>query len=356
MGKDELGRGKDADKELSWFKMTGWYNLRSTILLLEGLTIFIVAAYFNSFVAANPLNLGAFTALMVILVLSAWFLQSVMLRRFISKWVTLLVFMSAYITGCSFGQNYFIARVEYWGSTAKQYLHAIQVNLERYAADNEGHYPPYLIGGDNSSGDSIDPLVRGGYMDSYPRSAAMYDGYPFNRQTFSFIRSCFPWTLRTSYLYGLPGDIEWLQKEFQDPYGADSATSRFGKDYTLMGNVAADHRFSQASFGYPLWQRSTDYYDHFAVALQGQFLYKALYSPGASKPDAYVLMAFGPVGAGYIDILTSVPGGHELDCRLPDGSGIGNDVPALKQLGLKGDGLDDGVIIVLAGGWVLNEI
>ncbi len=79
---------------------------------------------------------------------------------------------------------------------SKAALHNIQLAIERSAVDNEGNYPPYLIGGDNeymnvkigSDGKVLaethaipadqcsDPLLRQGYVDSYPRNPFVRDG------------------------------------------------------------------------------------------------------------------------------------------------------------------------------------
>ncbi|MCC7477979.1 type II secretion system protein [bacterium] len=79
---------------------------------------------------------------------------------------------------------------------SKSALHAIQIAIERSAVDNQGSYPQYLIGGDNeymnySIGGSgklnaevfeiapdqcSDPLLRGGYVDSYPRNPFVREG------------------------------------------------------------------------------------------------------------------------------------------------------------------------------------
>ena len=84
---------------------------------------------------------------------------------------------------------------------SKAAIHNIQLDLERSAVDNEGEYPPYLIGGDNRAqlveigndkrrtlrlvdiepSRCADPLIRGGYKDSYPTN-------PFVRQPEAVLR------------------------------------------------------------------------------------------------------------------------------------------------------------------------
>src|SRR5688500_11512303 len=76
----------------------------------------------------------------------------------------------------------------------KANLHNIQLSVERYAVDNDGRYPEYLIGGEAKYASDIaantelgglsvssveavpdvqlisDPLLRAGYLDAYPRN------------------------------------------------------------------------------------------------------------------------------------------------------------------------------------------
>lgn len=331
-------------------------NLRSPVLLAEAIAIVALTAFFASTWELGFLKQGVVIVLIGLAVVLLWLLHSFLLKRFVSTWISLTVFVVAYALGSYFGLNSFNVLVEYWSHEAMQSLHAIQLALERYAEDNEGHYPPFLIGGDMYSGHSIDPLLGEGRWETYPRCAGMYHGYPVSEGSYALLRSLVPWAINPNYYCSLPSDLKRLQAEFDDPYGAGNKTNRFGSDYTRMGNVAADHRFPQASFGYPFWERETTFDNRMALALQGQFYYKALYSPGSDQPDGYILMAFGRADYDWGDWLTTESGGHELDCRLPDGGGVGMAVPVLRQLGLKPDGIPDGVIIVLAGGWVMSDM
>ncbi len=354
MGKDkpELPSRNDGG-EPSWFKMTGWYNLRSTILLVEILAVFIFTVYFASGFELSFLRQNALIGFIGIMLVAFWLLHWLFLGRFISKWIALIVLVIAYALGGYFGLNYFGGHWETWSRETKQNLHAIQLALERYADDNEGHYPQFLVGGELESG-SVDPLVKMDTWHAYPRCPSVSSNSPYGRSCV-FFRKVAPWAINPDAIIIDPQEIRALQVEYNDPYRANNPTARFGKDSTMMGNVAADHRFPQGSFGYPFWERKASNTDKLTIALQGQFYYKALYSPGATEPDAYVLMAFGSAGFERYDALTTVPGGHELDCRLPDGSGIGMGVPVLPKLGLKGDGIPDGVIIALSGGWAAKE-
>ena len=122
----------------------------------------------------------------------------------------------------------------------KAALHNIQLVLERFAVDSEGFYPEYLIGGDNkwmdvtlNYDDEIrsdivetpyeqcsDPLLRAGYLDSYPRN-------PFIRQQLG---------------------VQQLQAEVGDPLrsanqsGRDLGT-RFGARGNVMGQALCDARW-----------------------------------------------------------------------------------------------------------------
>lgn len=66
-------------------------------------------------------------------------------------------------------------------------------------------------------------------------------------------------------------------------------------------------------------------------------------------------MVFGGDKDKGMDALTTVTGGHELDGRLQDGSGVGVGVPVIPELVIKGDGKPDGVILVLTGGWQFDK-
>lgn len=122
----------------------------------------------------------------------------------------------------------------------KASLHNIQLALEQHAVDNQGEYPPYLIGGDNSAlvmriGERerysfeyfdiperhcTDPLIRKGYIDSYQKN-------PFVRN---------------------PIAIQRMQADAGDPLlsslsdGQELGT-RFGPQGTLIGQALCESRF-----------------------------------------------------------------------------------------------------------------
>jgi len=242
-----------------------------------------------------------------------------------------------------------------WPGRAKQSLHAIQLALERYADDNDGRYPEFLIGGESTSSRVMDSLQKGEYLPIYPDNLAVMRRLCEMDRLYRFIRGVFPSLIQSPYYRSRGEDVAALQEIHDDPYHAGHSVKRFGASYGSMGNVAADHRFNDAKWGYPFWNREPGSRDTLTVALQGQFYYKALYKSGSDRPDGYVLMLFADYGNEGQDVLTTVPGGHELDCRLPDGTGVGMGVPVITQLGLEPDGKPDGVIIVLTGGWLWEE-
>lgn len=122
----------------------------------------------------------------------------------------------------------------------KASLHNIQLSLEQHAVDNQGEYPPYLIGGDNSAlvmrvGERerysfeyfdipeehcTDPLIRKGYINSY--------------QSNPFVRN--------------PVAIQRMQADVGDPLlsslldGQELGT-RFGPQGTLMGQCLCESRY-----------------------------------------------------------------------------------------------------------------
>jgi len=87
-------------------------------------------------------------------------------------------------------------------------IRAIQVALERYATDHDGEYPRYIWGGDRQNWDAYydtdgpdnhprdfengtqtaiyDPLIRYGYLDTYPKNPFAKDGASVIYQTTAF--------------------------------------------------------------------------------------------------------------------------------------------------------------------------
>jgi hypothetical protein len=254
------------------------------------------------------------------------------------------------------------------GEEAMQSLHAIQLAVERYHAD-EHRYPEFLIGGTTEWDDTSrypiaadgDTLAFLGYMPVYPdldRSGRdlMAQEIPiYSNGRADIMRRVF--LNERSGIAANPGDFKRLQDVFGDKHNVESHHSRFIDETSRarMGNLAADHRYENARWGFPYWLRETGSKDLITVTSQFNFYYKSLKSPGADRPDGYILMVFGPHYEKGQDTFTTVPGGHELDGRLPDGTGIGMGVPVIPQLGLEPDGKPDGVTIVLHGGWPWEE-
>ena len=181
----------------------------------------------------------------------------------------------------------------------KASLHAIQLDLERFATDHAGDYPAYLIGGDNTTlkleigHDSqtserletipanacSDPLIRAGYVESYPRN-------PFVRNTMA---------------------VQRLQMSIGDPLRSALAEgqemgTRFGAYGTLMGQCLCESRYllwdyidpvTHERIPKPTW--SNIQYEFFDVWssnnrrrswLPGSFMYKAVGEIVAQPDDS----------------------------------------------------------------------
>ncbi len=147
--------------------------------------------------------------------------------------------------------NYIKVKDKAKEAEVKSNLHNIQLSVERFAVDTGGFYPDYLIGGQGkysqiqgvSANPFInirdvddrqnlsDPLLRKGYIDSYPKNPFATNGYAIHR----------------------------FQEEVNDPLrnGTTDRSSiqgtRFGPYCVLMGNVLADLRF----INYVVTDRST---------------------------------------------------------------------------------------------------
>lgn len=171
---------------------------------------------------------------------------------------------------------------------SKADLHAIQLNVERFAVDQDGNYPPYLIGGDNAYTDfeighdgsfvftvkevpaeqCSDPLLRMGYVDDYPRN-------PFVRQH---------------------RPVAQMQRDFGDPLRSAMPDSRqlgtrFGADGQTMGQALCDSRWltfvhtdpnTHEQKEWPTWANvQYDFYDAWPgnrarPYLPGSFMYKSM--------------------------------------------------------------------------------
>ncbi len=231
--------------------------------------------------------------------------------------------------------NYIRVKDKAKEAEVKSNLHNIQLSIERFAVDTEGVYPQYLIGGDiryardQQSGNNVaalsgiteitnrfalsDPLLRRGYIDSYPKN-------PFARNGAA---------------------IHKFQQDINDPLRNDAngpvRGNRFGGSCTIMGNVSADHRFprfvvsqpgttpdpnaqSMADFDgyrfYDLW-----YGNRPKLYLPGEFFYKSngpivvatTQSVDTSRPvqpveiDQYIMGGFGSIRSKGSDIIGREP-------------------------------------------------
>ena len=181
---------------------------------------------------------------------------------------------------------------------SKANLHNIQLVLERFAVDNAGTYPNYLIGGEprfstfaiGEDGDGTnltgevpikqctDPLIRKGYVSSYPRN-------PFVRNGSS---------------------VDALQKEVGDPLRSTLKDgrlmgTRFGAHGNVMGQVLCDARYLEWVYfndvtGAPIyvdtWSNvQYNFYDVWMGNLQkpylpGSFMYKSMGDLTMSGDDA----------------------------------------------------------------------
>ena len=275
-------------------------------------------------------------------------------------------------------------------SESKKNMHSIQLAIEQYAVDHNGEYPRYLIGGDNRTGTitkkdgtlsvrtatgvsdgKSDPLIREGYLDGYPRN-------PFCRNGAAIL--------------GFQVDVD-------DPLRPDakgnSLGNRFGADGRIMGNVMPDHRYpafiwtdksgmahkgeTAADFtGYPfydVWHSNRP-----NLYLPGEFFYKSngpIVGGNAwnqpAETDQFILGVYGSIRSKGKDVLGPVPAvpaygadGKPIsdyayaDALLAwikgkDESGAENPgcpfgAPGMPLSKGNPNGIDDGIILVLASG------
>jgi prepilin-type N-terminal cleavage/methylation domain-containing protein len=147
--------------------------------------------------------------------------------------------------------NYIKVKEKAKEAEVKANLHNIQLSIERFAVDTEGAYPNYLIGGEAkyaanvSQGGSAnaftnitectpiegvsDPLLRKGYIDSYPRNPFVRSGIAIHQVQENLPSSE---TRDDPLRNGPDGDA------MQEGLG-----TRFGAYCTTMGSVLADPRF-----------------------------------------------------------------------------------------------------------------
>ena len=164
---------------------------------------------------------------------------------------------------------------------AKANLHNIQLGVERYCVDSEGEYPRFLIGGcpGNNGETPLDPLLAGGYLDTYPRNPFVHPGRdPAGRLD-----------LLQSDLAVHPAGHDPLRPG--DPFG-DVSGYRYGTDGTLMGQVLCNPRLARwleqdagrepgaapdwGAVEYHFWDMWTADDSRVRQGMPGQFFYKTL--------------------------------------------------------------------------------
>jgi len=175
----------------------------------------------------------------------------------------------------------------------KANLYYIQLAVERFATDNSGTYPDYLIGGDGLRAESpveqgsikrsvvvppdsrrtpSDPLLRYGYLIAYPIN-------PFTRDT---------------------AIVHDMQVKYKDPLRNGTVEgwrfgTRFGANCDLMGNVLADFRYPEFAVTDAQGERVT--YPSYADC---GYPFYDLWPKGARKPRPFLPgMFFYKSGGGY---------------------------------------------------------
>jgi hypothetical protein len=247
---------------------------------------------------------------------------------------------------------------------AKANLHNLQLSIERYAVDNNGDYPAYLIGGEpkyaaqvdlaQSSGwDAFaqisdcdvtqvsDPLLRAGYIDAYPRNPFVRDGMAVHRVQ-----------------EDLPTSITGNDPLRNGAPEAKLLGTRFGPYCTAMGQVLCDPRYTQWQYQSPatgkaeprdtwatveyrmwdMWQSGRRGQEPWLAIAPGQFFYKSdgIYvlsdanHTGIDQPlrpvtvDGYMLGVYGGLRTRGKDII-----GDEEACEYFS-SADGESIPTIR--------------------------
>lgn len=220
--------------------------------------------------------------------------------------IAAVILLIALIAGVAL-PYYLSSKYDQREAEVKNNLHNIQLSIERYAVDHEGEYPPYLIGGDirydpywkdidncikgiceiQDRSALSDPLLREGYIDSYPQN-------PFFRGRKLL-------------------DTLKLQESVKDPLrnketGSEPSVSaignvqgcRFGGSGSIMGNVSADYRQSYFKYkdknGNIKDLKSFADFDGYGVHSDGNIPPK-FSQPKYALPGQFVYQANGPVVA-----------------------------------------------------------
>jgi len=146
--------------------------------------------------------------------------------------------------------NYIKVKDKAKEAEVKANLHNVQLSVERFAVDTEGSYPQYLIGGEGKYAQTVssqsansfsdvktcdpaegvsDPLLRRGYVDSYPRNPFTKNGIAVHQ-------------LQES----LDGNNDDPLRN-GTPEGTQLGT-RFGPYCTTMGQILSEPRYQLWNF------------------------------------------------------------------------------------------------------------
>jgi len=222
-----------------------------------------------------------------------------------------VVLVLIFILASLFMPSISVPRDKAKAAEAKQNLHVIQLALERYAADHDGVYPRYLIGGaaehatafaDLMSGSSTgvsqvpletvsDPLAREGYLPRYPHNPFLVSDES-RRRLFE---------LQADLATSITGD-----DPLRNGVGTEGAArgTRFGAHCRSIGQVLCDPRCEKFSYTDPdsgetvtadswaiveyrawdMWQGNRP--DESKHLLPGQFFYKAIGAEFLPAADA----------------------------------------------------------------------
>jgi len=260
----------------------------------------------------------------------------------LGQWLTVLVILFGIFILVGLVLPSFIKVTGHGGkeAEAKANLHNLQLSIERYAVNNDGAYPAYLIGGeprwaakvqmaasgplpkgfsDISDCDPTqvsDPLLRAGYIDAYPRNPFVRDGMAVHRVQ-----------------EDLPTSLTGNDPLRNGALEAATAGTRFGPYCTAMGQVLCDPRYPKwqyanpatgeleprdtwATVEYRMWDmwRNVRGKDSWLAIAPGQFFYKSMgplnvhtqsqQSPAVpAKIDGYMLGVYGGVKTKGKDVL-----------------------------------------------------
>lgn len=190
--------------------------------------------------------------------------------------------------------NYIKVKDKAKEAEVKSNLHNIQLSVERFAVDTGGFYPEYLIGGQGKYSRPVpgatqnpfvdvrevddrtflsDPLLRKGYMESYPKNPFATNGYAIHR---------FQEDNNSDPLRNGPTNESRVQG------------TRFGPFCTTMGSVLADYRFER----YVVIDRTTGQQRTFFTRANHEYRFWDLWrtnKPNPFLPGEFFYKSAGPV-------------------------------------------------------------